>query len=258
MLTLTFIGKIVCSRRGESQYHILTNSTFSPSSAIISLHSFSKSYAIPGHRLGAIIAHSSLLTSQYQDEKGKRKTRFGSLAKSLDNLQICPPRTDTQRAVAASITDKEQVAWRLDVANDLLKRRLKFFANLQDKISLKEMAKRLNLDEKILSQLQSHQANETLSPMDVGWKGLSSGGYYAYVRHPFPDTPSQVVARGLAALVGVVVLPGSFFRPTSEAKDDRDLRVSIANVESSKLDTLGARFLLLHALWTSKGIAWGI
>lgn len=197
------------------------------------------------------------MISQHQDN-GKKTTVFGCLAKSLDNLQICPARTDTQRAVAASIFDEEQVTWRLNVANDLLKRRSKFFANLQDKISPKEMARRLNLDEDVVSQLTSHQRKDTLSPSDVGWKGLSSGGYYAYVRHPFPDTPSEIVARGLAALVGVVVLPGSFFRPTLEAKDDRDLRVSIANVESSKLDTLGSRFLLLHALWTSKGIGWGI
>lgn len=120
------------------------------------------------------------------------------------------------------------------------------------------MARQLNLDEAVLAKLTSHQKDDNFSPSDVGWKGLSSGAYYAYVRHPFADTPSEVVARGLAALVGVVVLPGSFFRPTSEGKDDRDLRISIANVESSKLDSLGARFLLLYALWTSREIGWGI
>lgn len=114
----------------------------------------------------------------------------------------------------------------------------------------------LNMQEEMLSQLTGDEKER--SPSDVGWKGLCSGGYYAYIRHPFPDAPSELVARGLAALVGVVVLPGSFFRPVKEADQDRDLRISIANVERSKLETLGARFLLLHALWTAKGVGWGI
>jgi len=160
--------------------------------------------------------------------------------------------------VAKSIQDKEQQEWRLSVANDLLKRRTKFFASLEEKISWKQVAKQTNLEEEVLSSLNLDLDGKALSPSDVGWKGLSSGGYYAYVGHPFADAPSELVARGLAALVGVVVLPGSFFRPVEKAQTDRDMRFSIANVESSKLDTLAARLLLLHALWTNKGIGWGI
>jgi aspartate/methionine/tyrosine aminotransferase len=233
--------------------------TFALLSAVfISLHSFSKSYAIPGHRLGAIIAHSSLLIYDEEDAEGKRRTRFGSLAKSLDNLQICPPRTDTQRAVAKSIADEEQQGWRLSVANDLLKRRTKFFASLKDRISWKEVARQLNIEQETLSNLGIEVNDKTTSPRDVGWRDLSSGGYYTYVEHPFQDTSSELVARGLAALVGVLVLPGSFFRPVAEAQSDRDLRISIANVEASKLDTIAARLLLFHALWTRKGLGWGI
>ncbi|UZJ56109.1 hypothetical protein CBS101457_005429 [Exobasidium rhododendri] len=226
--------------------------------SIISLHSFSKSYAIPGHRLGAIIAHSALLISKEEDSHGKKHTRFGSFAKSLDNLQICPPRTDTQKAVARSITDPEQQKWRLSVANDLLKRRLKFMASLDEKISWDVVTKQLNIGEDSLLSIGLKLDDKAISPSDVGWKGLSSGGYYAYVGHPFADTPSELVARGLAALVGVLVLPGSFFRPVAEAHLDRDLRISIANVEARKLDTLAARLLLFHALWVEKGIGWGI
>jgi hypothetical protein len=176
----------------------------------------------------------------------------------LDNLQICPPRTDTQRAVAKGIKDEEQREWRLSVANDLLKRRIKFFASLQDKVSWKEVASQLKIEEGILQGLNIDVSRDAISPSDVGWKGLSSGAYYAYVEHPFADTPSEVVARGLAALVGVLVLPGSFFRPVKDAPLDRDLRISIANVESSKLDSLAPRLLLLHALWSVKGVGWGL
>lgn len=224
--------------------------------AVISIHSFSKSFAIPGHRLGAIIAHSSLLVSEISDPKtGTIKSHFGSLAKSLDNLQICPPRTDTQRAVAAGISDEEQIKWRLQVANNLLDRRKKFANSLIDKLTKEDLTSQLKVDEGSLLKLI--KGMPPTSPSNVGWKLLSSGAYYAYVQHPFADVKSEIVARGLAALVGVVVLPGSFFRPKEE-ETDRDLRISIANVSSELLDTLAARLLLLHALWKSKGAGWGL
>ncbi len=45
---------------------------------VIQLYSFSKSYAIPGHRTGAITADSALIAQ---------------VSKILDCIQICPPRT---------------------------------------------------------------------------------------------------------------------------------------------------------------------
>jgi aspartate/methionine/tyrosine aminotransferase len=59
---------------------------------VIGLYSFSKSYCVPGHRLGAIVAGRSLL-----DQIGK----------VLDTVQICPPRA----AQAA-------VAWGIDALGD--------------------------------------------------------------------------------------------------------------------------------------------
>jgi len=47
-------------------------------SAVIQLYSFSKSYAIPGHRMGAITADATLVEQ---------------IAKILDCIQICAPRT---------------------------------------------------------------------------------------------------------------------------------------------------------------------
>ena len=54
---------------------------------VISLYSFSKSYCIPGHRLGAILAGRAVL-----DQIGK----------VLDTVQICPPRA-AQSAIAWGI-----------------------------------------------------------------------------------------------------------------------------------------------------------
>jgi aspartate/methionine/tyrosine aminotransferase len=61
---------------------------------IVHLYSFSKAYAIPGHRLGAIVADPALLA-----ETGK----------VLDSIQICPPRT-AQLPVAWAIEGTR--AWR--------------------------------------------------------------------------------------------------------------------------------------------------
>lgn len=178
---------------------------------VISLHSFSKSYAIPGHRLGAIIAHPALLIRQDCDDQGRSITRFGSFAKSLDNMQICPPRTDTQRAVATCIADNEHQSWRLSIANDLGRRRKTFLASLDDQLTFSEVLDQLGLDAQADDEratLADPAPHKSVSPADMGWEALSAGAYYAYVRHPFKDVPSQIVARGLASLVGVLVLPG--------------------------------------------------
>lgn len=55
----------------------------------ISLYSFSKSFCIPGHRLGAVTAGEGLITN---------------LAKVMDNLQICAPRPP-QHAVAKGLME---------------------------------------------------------------------------------------------------------------------------------------------------------
>lgn len=230
---------------------------------VISIHSFSKSYAIPGHRLGAIISHPSMLLHTELDQDGIRQTRFGSFAKSLDNMQICPPRTDTQRAVARCINDQEHQSWRLDIANDLAQRRKTFFSSLETSIAIESIIDQLRIDGQMdltasLSSWKSKVSDESVSPKGLGWQGLSGGAYYAYVRHPFESVSSELVARGLAALVGIVVLPGSFFRPQEEARIDRDLRFSIANVESVKLETLAARLILFTHLWRVHGIGWGL
>lgn len=54
---------------------------------LISLYSFSKSFCIPGHRLGAITASEAVI---------------GQVAKIMDNLQICAPRA-VQGAVATAL-----------------------------------------------------------------------------------------------------------------------------------------------------------
>ncbi len=68
---------------------------------LVHLYSFSKAYAIPGQRLGAIVAAPSFVAQ---------------VAKILDCLQICPPRP-VQMAIAASIADTRD--WREAVRREL-------------------------------------------------------------------------------------------------------------------------------------------
>lgn len=63
---------------------------------LIQLYSFSKSFCIPGHRLGAITAGGRVIDA---------------VAKVMDNLQICAPRA-AQHAVAQAI--EPLTAWRAD------------------------------------------------------------------------------------------------------------------------------------------------
>ena len=63
---------------------------------LIQLYSFSKSFCIPGHRLGAVTAGERVIDG---------------IAKVMDNLQICAPRA-AQHAVARAI--EPLTAWRAD------------------------------------------------------------------------------------------------------------------------------------------------
>ena len=63
-------------------------------SSLIQLYSFSKSYCLPGHRLGAIIAGCDVIAQ---------------LAKVIDNIQICAPRV-AQHALTPMLAS--MTSWR--------------------------------------------------------------------------------------------------------------------------------------------------
>ncbi|GAC76570.1 kynurenine aminotransferase [Moesziomyces antarcticus T-34] len=225
-------------------------------STVIHLFSFSKSYAIPGHRLGGFVAHEAFLQQTVADSNGAQKTVFGPTAKALDNFQVAPPRTDTQRAVAWAIEDPTQLEWRGQVASELRVRRRAFVEGLS-----RPVPPFLNPDASGLAGPGS-DASLAKSPEQWGWKVESAGAYYAFLRHPFEDVPSDRVAQALAELVGVVVLPGAFFMPSeAETKGDSAgsrLRVSVANVSTEMLAKLPERLAILSELWHKKGAGWGV
>jgi aspartate/methionine/tyrosine aminotransferase len=155
--------------------------------AVIQLYSFSKSYAIPGHRTGAITADAALIEQ---------------IAKILDCIQICPPRT-AQAALPWAIGALRD--WREDNRAEI-NGRAQVFMN-------------------------------ALAPLPE-WSIESVGAYFAYLRHPFPNAKAQQVAEKLATERGVLCLPGSYFGPGQEGH----LRVAIANVGADVLQGLTERF----------------
>jgi aspartate/methionine/tyrosine aminotransferase len=153
---------------------------------VIQLYSFSKSYAIPGHRMGAVTADAALIDQ---------------LAKILDCIQICAPRT-AQAALPWAIEALKD--WREENRAEINKRAQVF--------------------------------QDALAPLPE-WRIESVGAYFAYLRHPFSDITAQAVAEKLATERGVLCLPGSYFGPDQE----RHLRVAIANVGADVLTGLTGR-----------------
>jgi aspartate/methionine/tyrosine aminotransferase len=153
---------------------------------VIQLYSFSKSYAIPGHRMGAITADAGLIEQ---------------IAKILDCMQICPPRT------AQSV-----LPWAIEGLRDWRE------------------ANRAEINER------AAVFQAALAPLPE-WQIESVGAYFAYVRHPFAGAKAQAVAEKLATERGVLCLPGSYFGPGQEGH----LRIAIANVSADILEGLTAR-----------------
>ncbi|KAF8798690.1 PLP-dependent transferase [Phlegmacium glaucopus] len=170
----------------NSPPHYLFTST-SWRSTFIHLFSFSKSYCLPGHRLGAIVASPFLLNS--------------SLKSILDTVQICPPRP-VQLALAPLLPELR--TFLQDTAASLKARHMLFSENLP---------KRWKVGAKV------------------------EGGYFAFVRHPFQNVDSETVCKRLAQDMGVLVLPGSFFRGECSDNEgaDRWIRFSVANVDDGNV-----------------------
>jgi aspartate/methionine/tyrosine aminotransferase len=141
------------------------------------IYSFSKSYCIPGHRLGAITAGADMVDQ---------------VAKVMDNLQICAPRSP-QAAVAEAIP--ALVGWRKSNNDEIVSRA----------VAMKDVMTRL-----------------------PKWEISAIGAYFAYIKHPFRGAKSEAVAEKLAREYGVVCLPGAYF---GEGQEDY-LRFAFANADA--------------------------
>lgn len=153
---------------------------------LVLLYSFSKSFCIPGHRLGAVTAGPGLIAE---------------IAKVMDNMQICAPRS-AQIAVVSVLPVLAD--WR--AGNRL------------------EIARRADALRQATSEL-------------MGWEIAAIGAYFAFVRHPFEGRSSSEVAEELARERGVICIPGAYFGEGQE----RYLRFAFANVDVASIRLLPDR-----------------
>jgi aspartate/methionine/tyrosine aminotransferase len=153
---------------------------------LVQLYSFSKAYCIPGHRAGAMIAGPRFL---------------GEVAKILDCLQICAPRTP-QLVLPWAIAALRD--WRASNRTEILARVAAF-----------------------------RQAIAGLP----GWEIGSIGAYFAYLKHPYEGCRGSDICEWLARQRGVLALPGSYFGPRQHGF----LRVAFANVDAAAMADIPAR-----------------
>jgi Aspartate/tyrosine/aromatic aminotransferase len=148
---------------------------------VVSLHSFSKDLAIPGYRVGAVVASAELNRE---------------VLKLLDCVAIGSPRIGQEAAWAGLTTAQE---WRAERAAEIAERRAGFAAAMADRPG--------------------------------GFEIAAIGGFFAWVRHPFPDRSTEQVVRELVTQQDLLVIPGTAFTPD----DRRMLRVSIGNLDPQRV-----------------------
>jgi aspartate/methionine/tyrosine aminotransferase len=78
---------------------------------------------------------------------------------------------------------------------------------------------------------------EVFNSGNLGFELVSTGAYFAYVRHPFDGEKAAAVAKRLAQEHGVLTLPGTVFGPGQ----DPYLRLAFANLEADRMGDLGDR-----------------
>jgi hypothetical protein len=72
---------------------------------------------------------------------------------------------------------------------------------------------------------------------NLGFELISTGAYFAYIRHPFAGERAFDVAKRLAQNAGVLALPGTVFGPGQDAY----LRLAFANLEAERMGELAER-----------------
>lgn len=125
-------------------------------------------------------------------------------AKVLDCMTICPPQI-TQQGVIFALRELED--WK--------------------RTKLAMMAHRLAA------------IRTAFSRKGLSYELVSSGAYFAYVRHPFRGEASKAVAMRLAQEHDVLCLPGSMFGPGQEDY----LRIAFANVDAAVMEPLVDRLV---------------
>jgi aspartate/methionine/tyrosine aminotransferase len=126
--------------------------------------------------------------------------------KLLDCVAICPPRVG-QEAAWAGLTESGQ--WRRQRAGEVADKRAWLATVMADRPG--------------------------------GFEVLTSGGFFAWVRHPFDGVPTEDVMRELIISYDTLVIAGTAFLP----EDRQVFRVSFGNVDQAGLSDFAGRLRLM-------------
>ena len=85
----------------------------------------------------------------------------------------------------------------------------------------------------------------------LSYKLISSGAYFAYVKHPFDKESAKSVAMRLAGEHDVLCLPGSMFGPDQESY----LRFAFANSPAEDMAVLVERLIESQAAKMIEGLS---
>ena len=129
-----------------------------------------------------------------------------AVGKIADTLTICPPHIG-QRAALYGLT--HLAAWAEEKRTSLLGR------------------------QELLRKAFSRHAPP--------FRLISCGAFFAYVDHPFGDTPSLEVSKRLFAEASLLTWPGSFFGSHQE----RYVRLAFANADDEEIEEIARRLTLL-------------
>ena len=77
------------------------------------------------------------------------------------------------------------------------------------------------------------------------WQVLGSGAFFAYVRHPHA-LPSPELAKRLVREAGILLLPGTMFRPVDDPAGARELRIAFANIGAEGIAEMCRRLAAFH------------
>lgn len=100
-----------------------------------------------------------------------------------------------------------------------------------------------------LSQWVAGERNEILarrSALEAGfarlpdWNLLGCGAFFAYAEHPHP-LPSPELAKRLVREAGILLLPGTMFRPADDPRGAREVRIAFANIGVEGIGEMIAR-----------------
>jgi aspartate/methionine/tyrosine aminotransferase len=90
-----------------------------------------------------------------------------------------------------------------------------------------------------LMQTRLEALRAAFADPNLSYRMVSSGAFFAWVKHPFSGVPAREVARRLTAEHGLLVLPGSMFGPGQEDF----LRLAFANADATLMPEVVQRLI---------------